>query len=223
MYKIINKITQRPFKKQNLGLSLTEVLVVLAIIILLIALILSNYRSGEAKNRLRESAYGLASNLRKMQNWAQTGQTIQDPIDNNYIMPQRGYGMYFTYDFDEPQNNTNYILFGNTEDADLQYYYYESDHDIVIQNITFSKDVYINNFQIGGGPCFALSSQVNIVFNPLSKDQFISQAENYPNVVNEGEGITIELGLKNQDVKACVSVTTQGKIEITLLTERNCF
>ncbi|MFH1979026.1 MAG: type II secretion system protein [Patescibacteria group bacterium] len=82
--------------KRNLGLTLIELLTVMAIIALLSTVVLSNYREGQKRYALAQAAQKMASDFRRAQNMAISGINIGNgkycgygisfPNDNSYIV-----------------------------------------------------------------------------------------------------------------------------------------
>jgi len=102
----------------NKGFTLLELTVVIAIIILLSGIVLTNYRVGEREYALLRSAYKLAQDLRQVEKMATASETLPSAIfpsdKDNGGFPKGGYGIFF-------QNNSNsYILFADC-DGDKEY------------------------------------------------------------------------------------------------------
>jgi len=98
--------------KNNKAFTLAEVLIVIAIVLFLFPMVITNYNAGEKQFSLYRSAHGLAQELRNTQEMAMTGKTTPGQFDQNF--PTGGYGLYF-------ENNKNsYILFADC-DGDNEY------------------------------------------------------------------------------------------------------
>ena len=96
----------------NKGFTLLELTVVIAIIILLSGIVLTNYRVGEREYALLRSAYKLAQDLRQVEKMAMASETLPSSFGGGF--PKGGYGIFF-------QNNSNsYILFADC-DGDKEY------------------------------------------------------------------------------------------------------
>ena len=126
------------------GFTLIELLVVTAIIIVLTALTLPNYRIGDQQLALQRSVHKLAQDLRRAQEMAVSVKEFngQTPA---------GYGIYL--DRDEP---SKYILFADL-DGDQQY----SGVSEKVEEINLEK-----NIEIGALDPIALDSSLNISFLP---------------------------------------------------------
>ncbi len=96
----------------NKGFTLAEVLIVIAIIVFLFPMVLTNYRAGDKQFSLYRSAHDLAQDLRGAQEMAMTGKTTPVQFGENF--PAGGYGLYF-----EDYKNS-YILFADC-DGDNEY------------------------------------------------------------------------------------------------------
>ncbi len=88
------------------GFTLIELLVVTAIIVLLSALILPNYRTGDQQLALQRSSYKLAQDLRRAQELALSSQKFGEDIP-------AGYGAYFNV-----SDPTHYVLFADVDGDD---------------------------------------------------------------------------------------------------------
>lgn len=94
------------FKFQEKGFTLIELLVVTAITLLLIGLVLSNYRAGQSQFALQRSTYKLSQDLRRIQEMAMGSKEI-GPASGKFY-PDGGFGIYF--DLSKPEQ---YILFAD--------------------------------------------------------------------------------------------------------------
>ncbi|XOB41130.1 MAG: Tfp pilus assembly protein FimT/FimU [Candidatus Nealsonbacteria bacterium] len=99
-------------RKNGAGFTLAEVLIVVAIILLLFPMVITNYNVGEKQFSLYRSAHSFAQDLRNTQEMAMTGELT--PVQFGQNFPKGGYGLYF-------KTNTNsYILFADC-DGDNEY------------------------------------------------------------------------------------------------------
>jgi len=87
--------------KKSKAFTLLELVVVLAIISLLAAIILVNYRGGEKQSALLRSTHRLAQDLRRAEEMAISSKSFYNAF------PKGGYGIYFTED------SNSYILFAD--------------------------------------------------------------------------------------------------------------
>ena len=98
--------------KNNKAFTLAEVLIVIAIVLFLFPMVITNYNAGEKQFSLYRSAHGLAQELRNTQEMAMTGK--RTPVQFGQNFPAGGYGLYF-----EDYKNS-YILFADC-DGDNKY------------------------------------------------------------------------------------------------------
>lgn len=96
----------------NKGFTLAEVLIVIAIMLFLIPMVLTNYNEGDKQFSLYRSAHDLAQDLRSAQEMAMTGKTTPVQFGENF--PAGGYGLFFE------DHKNSYILFADC-DGDNEY------------------------------------------------------------------------------------------------------
>jgi len=96
------------FKNDQKGFTLVELTVVIAIIILLSGLVLTNYRVGEREYALLRSAQKLAQDLRRAQKMAMASETLPAKCGGEFSAG--GYGIYFV------TASNSYILFADCDD-----------------------------------------------------------------------------------------------------------
>jgi len=175
-------------KKSNAGFTLAELLVVTAVVLILTALILPNYRAGGGQFALQRSAHKLAQDLRRTEEMAMSAKKFNGEI------PLGGYGMYFNQ-----SDPTHYILFADT---DGNYQYNEGE---LVKDFLLEKEVQIET--LSTNVHFGISP-LNIVFYP--PDPTI---EIYPN--GNSKTATVILSLKNNPGQTKeVSVNKVGLIDI---------
>jgi len=92
----------------NKGFTLAEVLIVIAIMLFLFPMVLTNYNTGDKQFSLYRSAHDLAQDLRSAQEMAMTGVQFDESF------PAGGYGLFFEV------NKNSYILFADC-DGDNKY------------------------------------------------------------------------------------------------------
>jgi len=122
--RLIEIIKKNRFCKQA-GFTMIELLITIFIITLLSASVFANYRSGQRKYVLSQSAQQLISDLRQAQNMAMSG------VD---ISSYHGYGVH------AEDNNNFYILFAD-EDGDS---IYKSNKDTTIKTVNLPNLIKID-------------------------------------------------------------------------------
>jgi len=96
--------------KNGEGLTLVEILVIIAIMILLSAIILPGYQQGKRQLALARSARKLAQDLRRTQEMGMSAREFGG------IVPEGGYGIYFS-----STTPSSYILFADYNPQNQQY------------------------------------------------------------------------------------------------------
>ncbi|MDP3991232.1 MAG: type II secretion system protein, partial [Candidatus Nealsonbacteria bacterium] len=92
---------------QNKGFTLTELMVVTGIIVLLTALVLPNYRTGDRQLTLERAAHKLSQDLRRTQEMAMSSYFSLEKTGGE--VPKGGYGARFLREIEPKQ----YRLFGD--------------------------------------------------------------------------------------------------------------
>ncbi len=93
--------------KKNKGFTLVEILVVAAIIVVVSAILIINFRKGGEIGQLQRSAQKIAQDIRKVQNMALSS------VKFGTSVPVEGYGIRF-----RTQDLTLYLLFADTQSGD---------------------------------------------------------------------------------------------------------
>jgi len=114
------------------GFTLVELLVVTAIIVLMTALILPNYRTSDKQLVLQRATYKLAQDLRRTQEMAMSAKEFQGQV------PPR-YGIEFGKD------RNYYILFADMNIPDGNGKYEPPGPDIEVERITLEKGVMVQD------------------------------------------------------------------------------
>jgi type II secretory pathway pseudopilin PulG len=119
VFRTFEKIKKLSFNNESqskmkscAGFTLAEALIVIAILVALFPMVITNYNAGEKQFSLYRSAHGLAQELRNTQEMAMAGK--RTPVQFGQNFPAGGYGLYFeTY-------KNSYILFADC-DGDNKY------------------------------------------------------------------------------------------------------
>ena len=96
--------------KNNAGVTLVEIIVVIFIIVLFSAIVISDYPAIQRRLALSRATYKLAQDFRKIEDFGFSGITIKD--GNNKPVKAIGYGIYF----DRQGYSSRYILYANVAD-----------------------------------------------------------------------------------------------------------
>jgi len=194
------KSTQKSF-------TLIEITVVLAIIGILAAVILANYRGGERQSALLRSTHQLAQDLRRAEEMAISSQKTPPGWDTEgEVFPRGGYGIYFKIDPEAPKGY-RIILFadcdgqGDYDDLPIARTCAEADlglgnsRDEKIESLTLEEGVVIKTLS-PSSPDLSLS----ITFKPPDPEISISG----------GDIATITLSLK--DAPTITRIITINKV-----------
>ncbi len=186
----------------NKGFTLAEVLIIIAIMLFLFSMVLTNYNTGDKQFSLYRSAHDLAQDLRNAQEMAMTGKTTPVQFGDDENFPAGGYGLYF-----ENYKNS-YILFADCdgdnkydpsggarrcEEATLDIPYPEK-----IQDLSLESGVIISSLNNSSFP-------LTIVFFPPIPVITINS-----NPYNHEAVIKLELGGKSK----VVTINTAGLIDV---------
>jgi len=116
-------------KDKQKGFTLIELIIVMVIIVILSTLVLANYRDGQKRYALVQSAQQLASDLRRAQNMAMNGIGI--------TATRQGYGIYTQKD------RTYYLIYSNSNASQS---YQPSDE--LIETVNLANNVKITDVSI---------------------------------------------------------------------------
>ena len=189
--------------------TLLEITVVVAIIGLLAAIVLANYRGGEKQSALLRSTHRLAQDLRRAEEMAISSQKTS-PEFGEEVFPRGGYGIYFEIDPAAPKGY-HIILFA---DCDQEGDYDDwgsftcaeatsgpgNSRDETIEAITLEEGIKIKKLQVDSFPVDFLP----ITFTPPDPTVTIA----------EGNEAAITLCLKdNENITRTVTVNKAGLID----------
>jgi len=88
------------FKNDQKGFTLLELTVVIAIVILLSGIVLTNYQVGEREYALLRSAYKLAQDLRTVEKMAMASEMLPSSFDGVGGFPKGGIWNFFSKQFE---------------------------------------------------------------------------------------------------------------------------
>lgn len=145
------------------GFTLIELVVVIALIALITALVLPNYRSGDQRLALQRSAYKLAQDLRRAQEMATSAKEFGGQVP-------AGYGIHLK----NTQPN-QYILFADLDGSED----YDSGEEVEI--LGFERNIYIDSL--------SPDSPLNVVFSPPDPTVAFSLDANTASVIIGVEGL----------------------------------
>jgi len=128
--------------KNNIGFTVFEIIVVIAIMAILSLIVFTNYRSGETRNLLRRAAQKITLDIRSAQSMAMSAKEIEGFPQG---VPPGGYGVEFE------TNRLSYIFYGDSGNM-----FYDSS-DVLIKEIPLENGVKI---------CSLSSAPLSINFTP---------------------------------------------------------
>lgn len=136
--------------KKESGLTLTEILVTTAIIVILSGLVIANSGAGQNQLALSRSANKLAQDIRRVQEMAMSAEEC-DECGGVGVIPPR-YGIYLDQN---PFYNHQYILFADYPGGSDGKFYWPHDltKDTEIETISFEKNIVISDVSKGNGTC----------------------------------------------------------------------
>lgn len=139
------------------GFTFAEIMVVIFIFVLMAALVLASFRTGERNSQFLLVIEQAASDIRKMQTQSLTG------IIEEQIVASGGFGAYF--DLSQPDR---YVLFRDDGDQ----IYNVSGGDVVLETVFFPESISLNNLT---------ATPLTIVFKPPKPSIYVNGGQ----VLNE--------------------------------------
>ncbi|MBI4414918.1 MAG: type II secretion system protein [Candidatus Kerfeldbacteria bacterium] len=195
------------------GFTISEVIVSVAIVALLSAIVIANFKRGSYSDDLRHSSQLLMGNLRRMQNLAMIGQAVSNTV------PKGGYGVFIPF-YATPapasQQTPLYILFADVfrdfspcrqlTDADLPDSSYDcADYPVEGGYVGLKPGVVINRIKVGST---FLTPSVD-TGNPTKVDIGFRPPKPIP-VVDGVTGETIAIELQQTKTSTYRTVTIIG-------------
>jgi len=171
-------------KNKQKGFTLIELIVVMAIIVILTTLVLANYRDGQKRYALSQSAQQLASDLRRIQNMAMNGVGI------SAASGRRGYGIYINL-----ANNDSYIIYADQNGNNTW-----QPSDELIEAINLANNVKITGVSTP-------NEKADIYFESPDPTTYISNLGGSNNII-------ITLGMDSLANTETVTVTLAGVIQV---------
>jgi prepilin-type N-terminal cleavage/methylation domain-containing protein len=155
--------------KRQKGFTLIELITVVVIITTLFVIVLANYRSGQLKQAIVQAEKKLISDLRRAQNMAISGTSV----NNQYY----GYGIYM--DIGSGGNNKSYIIYGEKEQGSQSY---NQGVDVIIETIALPEKTIIQEVS-------SANQKLGIFFEPPDPKTYIdsSPQSNQATIILRGE------------------------------------
>ncbi len=174
------------------GFTLIELVVSVAVIVIISAIALANYRFGGDINDLNNSAQELSVNIRRIQHLALSAAQFGSNV------PQGGYGIYF----DKNNYASSYILFADS-DSDRNY---DSPSELIDEGeINLKRGIKINDIKTGG----VSLATTSITFLPPDPEIFINGATS-----TTSTEITLCIEKNCSQYTKKIIITNTGKVEI---------
>ncbi|MFA4936784.1 MAG: prepilin-type N-terminal cleavage/methylation domain-containing protein [Patescibacteria group bacterium] len=137
------------------GFTFMELLISIAIFVIITAMVIVNFRSGQYRDELLGGAEAIETALREMQTKTNSGETVKCPLQPEPSAPRDGYGVQIT---DAPPL---IIAFADCSDDSSYKYTYNATDDLLLKTVLLPVNVAIED-SIPASPW-------NIVFSPFSE------------------------------------------------------
>ena len=177
--------------RKNGGFSLTELLVVIAVVGILAAIIFPYYGSVRKQLSLQRSANKLVQDIRRAQGMALSAEEVGGEI------PEGGYGIYLKKN---PSPQKSYILFA---DKNFDHIYTPGvGAEERIEEISFEEGVKIKNLS---------ANHINIIFQPPEPGTYLKDNDGN----DLGPLVTIEICLIDDELKSkTIKINKAGLIYV---------
>jgi len=179
--------------RKNGGFSLTELLVVIAVVGILAAIIFPYYGSVRKQLSLQRSANKLVQDIRRVQGMALSAEEVGGEI------PEGGYGMYLKKN---PSPQKSYILFAD-KDSNCKYTPAAgTGKEERIEEISFEEGVKIKDLS---------ANYINIIFQPPEPGTYLKDNDGN----DLGPLVTIEICLIDDELKSkTIKINKAGLIYV---------
>ena len=195
------------------GFTLLELTVVAAIIGLLAAVILANYRGGERQFALLRSTHQLAQDLRRAEEMAISSQKTPPGFETEEAFPRGGYGIYLKIDHEAPKGY-RIILFA---DCDGEGDYDESgtaDCAGAAHGFGFSRDETIEELTLEEGVVIGALFSSSQLLEPLLELSIAFKPPDPEISISGGDMATIILSLKDAPtITRTITINKVGLID----------
>jgi len=152
--------------KSGDGFTLIEMVAVVGIIVILSAIVLVNYRSGDSQLALLRSANKLSQDIRRAQEMAMSAEEVNNKVYDRY-------GIHFDINPGVPDGKKSYILFGDDGGNGA----YQGDPpDKPIETVNFEKNVEINQILASAGGSENSVQKISITFQPPDPTTYILES-----------------------------------------------
>lgn len=197
---LFSRFGMQTHKNHTGGFTMLELLVTIAIYIMMVSIVLANYRTFNTNALFVNASEDVILALRQAQVYG-VG-TKANPVTcgvqaSAFACP---YGVYIN--MADPNGLTIFVDL----DGDKKY---TSGFDAIVQKTSWMPAIVISSIQCGAGACFG--NKMNITFTRPTPDAFITDDGGAPNRVDSG---TITLKDINSNRTSTITITNAGQISI---------